>query len=390
MGATVVTTMTAISIVPPARATEWDITPRASLGLEYVDNPLLAPPSDPNRYTSGTEDLTSELSAGVVRHADRLDLTIDPRVYFARYRYNQLLNQNNEYLDIASAYKAESSTWSAGINAARDTTLTSEIGLTGLTNANRRHESLAVTLGPTVQITERLSASAQMLWSANHYDDATHTGLVDYRYSSADGKGSYALSERTTLAIDASVGQSSVSQLDTRTTNYSLDASVTRLLSELWTITASLGPSRVESDAGSENGVVYGVNAQRSGELVNFGAGASRAVIPTGRGTLTKRDQALLSVGDALTEQLTIGLSGQLSQNRDLLTTFGGGTSPYTVRYYSVEIDCQWRFAPSWSTSLALQDQRQFVSSSPSPTSIAQGYRANISIVWSGFPYRIH
>ncbi|MBV8062756.1 MAG: hypothetical protein JOY51_04125, partial [Nevskia sp.] len=61
----------------------------------------------------------------------------------------------------------------------------------------------------------------------------------------------------------------------------------------------------------------------------------------------------------------------------------------YTVRYYSVQNDLQWKLSPSWSLSLTAQAQRQYTSVPPNAGENASSYRINFGVVWYGRPRRL-
>ncbi len=371
-----------------AQAAEWAYTPQGGAGVEYVHNPQLVP-SSASSYAASTGDANATLSADIAKHGDGLDLTIDPSLFFSRFLDHSLFDHDDQFLNVAGAYKTERITWSAIANGARDTTLTSEAGVTGLTNSNGRHEGLTLSAGPTVQLTERLSLSAQGGWQANHYADSGQTGLIDYRYTTGDLRGIYALTERTQVSLDASVAQLSTAQLSDKPITYAAVGNLTTQLDEKWTATLAAGPSFVESDSGNENGVNYEADLQRHGELLTLTAKVSRSVTPTGRGVLTRYDQILLNAARPLSERLTMNLSGQFSRNRDLAENPLLQSSAFTVNYYSLQGNLQWKFAMNWGLSLSAQEQHQSVGASTAPGSSGNSYRFGLGIVWNGNPRRL-
>ena len=372
-----------------ARAAEWQGTPSVRLGAEYADNPLLVPKSA-TTYTSSTGDGTADLSADISKHGDNYDLSADPRAFFSRYVHRSLFDHDDQYLNLTGDLKSERTTWQGGVNGVRDTALTSEVGLTGITDTNRRHESLSVDGGPTYHLTERLTAAGQGSWLANHYVDAVGTGLVDYRYLSGDLNTNYALTERTQLGLDVSAGQLSASQGTSRSNNYAVQAVLTSRLTELWTANLSGGPSR-EDFGGVQRaaGAVYAAGLQHQGELYNLNAKISRTVTPTGRGVLTKYDQVLLSASGSITERLSTVVTAQYSRNRDYLNNSPTAPGTYALRYYSVQDELQWKLTPAWSLSLTAQAQRQYTTVPPGSGETASSYRVNLGVVWTGRPRRL-
>lgn len=377
----------ALSIMTPAsRAADWMLTPRTRVGDEFITNPVLSG-RDGSLYFSGTSDFTADLNADLSQHADNYDIALDPRLLFVEYYNQSLLDQNNQYLGVNSDYKTEKTTWSIATNGIRDTSLTSELGLTGLTNTNLRHESLQTTLGPSYQYTERLSFAAQAAWQGNHYEQALGSGLVDYRYTSLDLSSTYLLTERNSLQEDLSGGQLSAPEAGNRSNSYQLNSSLTSLLTETWTTTLIAGPSLVKSGQGSQYGVLYDGSIKYQGELTQFKADLSRSVVPTGQGVLTRRDQATLTFTYQATERLTTSLTGLAGRTRNIDTL--NTAAEFSLRYYSVLGDLEYQLASNWSLSLTAEDRQQKTTQPPGQPVTAEGYRVNIGIVWTGLPTRL-
>lgn len=358
-------------------AAEWIVNPTARVTTDYSTNPRL-------RVEGGDESTAAvgDLSATLLRRTERTEWTLAPRLHSERHPDDELLDRDDEYLSSAFTYYSERSQWAATLNLANDTTLTSELGLTGYTEDDRQHEGISVTAGPTYMLSERTSAGFQAFWNDNHYRDARFTGLVDYQYGALSLFSRHVLSDRSELSVSARAGELRV-PLDPGSDKQ--DASLTLGWSyqpwSLWTLNMSAGPSYARSNAASDDGLVFQTDLQRHAERWTFTTSAGRDITPTGRGALTRRDQLSVAASRSLTEHLSASLALRAVRNQELLTQSGGRGEQ--LEYGRVEVRLSWRMAQQWSLALGLGSVTQKVKSRPEG---ADNHGASLSIVWNGQP----
>ena len=343
------------------------------LATAYTDNPRLLEEGG----TSST-GMTADLSARLQRRTERLDLLLQPRLFSVRTDDDETLETDDQYLDSRLIYVTERSQWSATAGFARDTTLTSEAGLTGLVQANRRHESITVSGGPTWLLTERLDFSVQGYVLDSHYPDAGNSGLVDYQYRYASLGSGFAATERSKLRFTLQGGELVVPDFDTRTRDASARLAWEFNSGGLWTTTLSAGPAYVDAEFGQDTGTVFDATAERRGERWTFNAQAGRGLTPTGRGVLTKRDRAALSFNHRFTENLSAGTTLQWIRNQNLLQQ--PGISFTDVDYARVDLNLNWRLGEHWSLAISVGSTTQ----SYDNQNDAENYRASVGIVWNG------
>ena len=121
-----------------AAAAEWTLTPSGRVATAYIDNPHLL--EEGGASTTGT---IGEFAAVAKRRTERMDWTFEPRLRSARYQDDESLDSDDRSLRTQLGFATERSYWSASADLIRDTTLTSELGSTGLVQANRRHQSVS-------------------------------------------------------------------------------------------------------------------------------------------------------------------------------------------------------------------------------------------------------
>lgn len=358
-------------------AAEWTLNPTARVSTDYSTNPRLM-------IDGGSESTAAvgDLSATLMRRSGRTEWSLTPRLHSERHPDDELLDRDDEYLRGAFTYYTERSQWAGTLNFAHDTTLTSELGLTGYTEDNRQHEGISATLGPTYQLSERTSAGLEVLWNDNHYRDAAFTGLVDYRYGALSLFSRHVLSDRSELSMSARAGQLRV---PTNPGADKQDASVTLGWSykpwPLWTLNMSAGPSYARSDVASDDGLVFQTDLQHQAERWTFTTSAGRDITPTGRGALTRRDQLSVAASRSLTERLSASLALRAVRNQELLTQSGGRGEE--LEYGRVDLRLSWRLAQQWSLALGLGSVTQKVASRRES---ADNHGASLSIVWNGQP----
>ena len=151
---------------------------------------------------------------------------------------------------------------------------------------------------------------------------------------------------------------------------------------DLWSTTLSAGPAYVDADFGQDTGTVFDADAERRGERWTFNVHAGRGLTPTGRGVLTKRDRAALSVNRRFTANVSGGASLQWVRNQDLL---GQPDIAFTENEYGrADLNLNWRFAEHWSLALSVGG-----ATSSNNGNDAENYRASLGIVWNGQPHSL-
>jgi hypothetical protein len=353
-----------------ADASEWLMTPTARVVSEYTDNPRFF--VDGGTSTAGA---ALEASASLRRKTERSDLSLSPRLRSARYEDDETLDSDDQYLDGQYTFITERSQWTASTNFTRDTTLTSELGATGIVQANRRHESLTVSAGPSLQLTQRVAVGAQAYWLDSHYVDAQATGLVDYEYRAGSLFANVAADEISTVTLTGQHSELRVDGQESRTRSSSVSLGWRYRPLALWTLDLSAGPAFVETDFADDSGMIFDANLRRQGERWNAGLRVGRDLSPTGRGVLTQRDQLALTADRRLTERLSASVLARWIRNQDL------GISFLEVEYGRLDLSLSWRLAEHWHLALTAGAASQ---RPETRSQSAENYRTSLSIVWNG------
>ena len=360
-------------------AAEWQAVPSGYVGTSYADNPRLL--AGGGSSSSGT---VGEVKASLKRATERSELTLLPRFVSSRYSDDETLDTDDMFATAGYRWVGERSEWNMNLGLTRDTTLTSELGSTGLVDSNRRHEAGSFTVSPTVMLTERVVGGVQMFVVDNRYIDADFTGLTDYRYTTLSLFSRVVLTDAgSALTVTAQGGELSTDGFrgfETRDGSLRLRWEFRPWL--LWSAALSAGPSLVETDAGSDTGFVFDGEIKRQGDRWSLAANAGRSQSPTGRGVLTRRDEVHLSFNRAITERLSATVGARWIRSEDLLPE-QAGVRAYQVDYARLDIGANWRLSRDWSLSLRLGGNTQDYELAAER---ANGYRASLNVVWNGQP----
>jgi hypothetical protein len=364
-----------------ASAAEWQVAPSLNVGTSYADNPRLFTHDE-----TSSSGAIGELNAGLRRLTDRSELFLRPRLVSSRYSDDESLDSDDQYLTAGYNRQGERSEWNTELGLTRDTTLTSELGTTGLVQSNRRHQAVSFTVAPKVMFTERVSGGLQMSLIDNRYIDAESTGLVDYTYKALALYCTIALTDAgSSLTVTAQGGELASPgylQAATETRDASLRLGWSFQPWALWTASLSGGPSMVETDRNDDRGFVMDSELKRSGERWSLAASAGRSQSPTGRGLLSRRDEVRLNFTRDLTERLSGSIAARWVRSEDMLPQ-QGRPATYYVDYTRLDLGASWRMSRSWSLSLQLTANSQDYELAQER---ADGYRASLSFVWNGQP----
>jgi hypothetical protein len=221
-------------------------------------------------------------------------------------------------------------------------------------------------------MTERFQLDLTANWARVLYDQsAASTGLVDYRYVSGGPSATFAVSERGKFQVLASAGQYEALDGITKSRNYNLQLGFDRQLTEIWTLSTSLGYAKsynsqeifygpffigtiefgpyllgtVESE---QKGPVYNASLTRRGERLTVTASASRAFLPSGFEYLSRQDIAELSLNYTRSERWTFGAKVDY---QNTATPYSNGAL-LAVRYFSGQLSADWHWTQNWVISL--------------------------------------
>jgi len=359
-----------------AAAADWSNSVQAAGNAGFVTNPRFEPGSN-------VSDETAQLTVDdtTTAQTERAQLTITPHFAATRYNHDTDLNIATGSLDLAYVENLERGQWSFQGLGLTDSTVTSELGTTGITHVNRRHTAGTLSLGYQHFSTERLSWQLQASGQLTRYTDAAQFGLTNYDYGSLQAGPVWSFSERLQgsliLGADHLHPETGVAQSD-----YSANLQLKRSFSEQYSWRISAGRTRVNYGSGtSQNTSVYEIGATRKTERVQWDISVRRAVLPIGIGLLTPETVAAASMIVATSERSTL-----------TVTVNGIRTDPvfvpefiFNVLVYSGatwgQASGEWKFhfTPHWALDAAYSYARARNNDVPE---WAYGNQVRLGIVW--------
>lgn len=366
---------------PVARAGAWDVVGQGTIGGGYDSNVRLSP-IDKVADSNGVADASGSLSY----RDDAFSLQINPHVLMVRYDTERELNRSEQYLTLQAQNISERGTSSIALSGTQNTTLTSELGSTGVTEVNKKHREADLTVGNSWDATERFNLGAQLYTAVSRYEDARAFGLIDYNYGSAALTGGYARTERSSVTMQASMGKLQVPDIGVYDkTNLSVMLGYKVQFATGWRAAVSFGPSQIRTQGRADSGTVYAGSVSHQSLLTTFNLSLSRDVTPNGFGLLSRREQLRLDASRALSERWTTDWSVTASRNQNMLPD--GGIEQDRVAYADLTGNLHWRIAPTWTVTLAAGYSMQRVGTAqPS----AERQHAALNISWNGPTRSLH
>jgi hypothetical protein len=378
----IMATMVAMTAGRSAPGADWSETLEAVANAAYDTNPQLLPGSH-------MSDQSAQLAAdgSTTMQTELGQLTVTPRLSIVRYARETNLDIDTGNVNVSYVEKLERGQWNIGGQATTDSTVTSELGTTGITSVNFRHYQDNATLGYQYLSTERLSWQVQGSWQTARYNaDAQHSGLTNYDYGSVQVGPTWTFSERVQgsliLGADRINPQFAPTEKD-----YSANLQLNRSLSERYAWRASIGGTRVESGSGpSGSSSLFETGVTWRGERIQWDVSVKRSVLPIGLGLLARQDAAALSVLASTTEHSTLNLSFNAIRSYPVTAVFNiapGISLGFPVysgaSWGQATAEWQYHFSPNWALSAAYMQARARNENAPE---WANRKQARLGIVW--------
>ena len=366
-----------------AAAADWSETLDASATAAYDTNPTLTPGSN-------IADQSAQLAVNgnTSAQTERGQLTITPYLSIIRYARETNLDIDSGSIALAYVEKLERGQWNLSGQALTDSTVTSELGQTGITNVNLRHDAYNASIGYQYFSTERLSWQLQGSEQLTRYnDEAQRFGLTNYDYASIQFGPTWSFSDR--LLGSLGVGTDRINpQVGGNEEDYSVYALLKRNFSEKYAWRASVGATRVEvaGSTAAPTSTTFELGATRQGERVQWDLSAKRAVLPIGLGLLAREDVAALTAAVQTSEHSTLTLSFSLIRTDPVSISLY--LDPLISLRYQVYGGASWgqagaewqyHFSPKWALSAAYQQAR---ARNYNVAEWGNGNQARLGIVW--------
>jgi hypothetical protein len=335
--------------------------------------------SNPRMLDDHARSQSSSLAhaaAGLSRQTEITRVDLDATASAYRYGADSALDRSDRQLALQMSRRGERYSVGSGINLTWDTTLTSELGTTGITGFNQRHRARAVSLAPQWQLTPRFSTGLALGWQDSSYEQAARGGLSGYDYTYIGTTSDFIVGPATHASLSISAGRLDSDRYRYDTGNIDARFSLTHAWSQRWTGSISGGPSRVRADGRRSSGSVFGGTLSRRAELFTLDAAVERSTSPSGSGLLSRKDEITFGSTASLAEHVTASASLGVIRSRDIMP--GAGIAAARVSYARAGASLAWNLARGWNLSMSAGDARQRVADGT-----ARNLDARLSFSWS-------
>ena len=344
-------------------AKEWYFQPNAHFKTLYNDNIRLF--SQKSRQSLNTESFGFITSAGAnmgVR-SDRYDIGLNASGVINRYISNFDLNSDNVFLNATSVFKVnEKNILRLNGDYIKDSTLASQLDISGITSQNIIRETLAI----NPQWTYFFSKLTSVETSYRHADvnyaqpaDPTLSNFFDYTSDNASIEVSHQWNEVLKSHFNFSALILDFSALNGSTNFYTSNLGVDYKFIETWTTSLEIGIYNNVSESNSNGnttisnkaGPVFLFKTKKSFETSNLEAGYSRKGQARGTGGISLVDSAFIRFNQQLSEQFNVGIHGSYGD----LSRFSGSANQNSFTTYSAGINASWIISPQFDLTLSYQ-----------------------------------
>ena len=367
-----------ISLVPAPslRAADWLWQPAFEWRMDNQSNRLLS-----NTDATASQAVWLSFDASLKRDTEDSELSLRPHFGIQRFVNESRLNSEDGSLQAAGRWLFEYSQFALSADAARVSTLITELSETGIVDANGRRNVLDANASWSQNIAPQSELDTQLGVSDIKYPDGLRQGLVSYRYTSASLSLARRQSDYLTWNLTAFGGDLDAPLALTKSRDLGLRAGLTRALSLVMRLDLSAGitNTRLEDFFGSRNdrSQVWLAKLTRATEMGQWSLSAERNIVPNGRGVLARRDELALGFSRPLSAMLTASLGLHAIRNADRGTS---GLNSDDYRYYTGEAALARTLTQAWTLALRVgANNAQRLASDTD----AHGWYAAVTLDWA-------
>ena len=296
-------------------AAEWSAQPWANARAECSDNLQLR-----TGHTQSTTGGVMDAGIHLKRADEQGNVSLTPALRASRYDSSEPLDSNDQIVKGAWSRNSERGVWQLDGEWTHDTTLTSELEISGLVQTRKRRLLRYLSPSYSFALTARSTIAADVSYTTVKYGGAQFTGLVNYDYKRADVSMTYQWSEQSSVTETLYGTRLEAAQISNRTDTTGAQIQVNTALSERWNGTVGFGAYRNHGGIGStdRNGGLINLSLSRKDEKGDWRIGVNRSVDPSGTGVLVQRDQLSVTRDHQFDERWHLNASTYWVVNKDL------------------------------------------------------------------------
>lgn len=355
------------------------VSSESSMGVatNYNSNPYLLPAD-----AHAAESAAVLLNLPITYNSAATSFDLAPRFRFAQTRGAEALLSNYQYLDSDWKLLSDRNTFSASAAWHHDSTLYNEFENGELSGRSLGRLEQTAALDWQRALSERGAVHLSGSWDKVDYSQSNGTGLANFNYGQGSARYDWSLSERWQWSTTAGVGDYELLDRSNRSEQRFVQTSLSRALSERWSMSAQIGYSHLSSSTqgsvcsetlqignnlyclqfaqvqqttsgGSGN---YVLSVERKSERFVLDAAVSRAIEPSGLGGLLTQDDVSVRDSYEWTERWTLNATLHAARLADALQGIQLGDR----RNSDVDLGAVWQWTEHWTLQLqaALNWQR--------------------------------
>jgi hypothetical protein len=335
-----------------ALAQRWQLLSSADLGLGYDDNAGFS-----SEDKVGSFVVRPSAAFQALRSTEESEIAAAVQVFAERYTEASRFDNEGVLVELGSFYDAERNRFDLDASFDTESTLTSEVETSGITQINKQRYRFIVSPDWTYSLSERAAINLGLNYRDISYEDADIIPLFDYRVGSVLLGGSYRTDERTTVELQFEYGRYDAPEVDRQYYNVGGQLGVRYLLTETWSVDGRAGvrqtrsrfrdesAARVEDESAGPTFSFAMSNSLRNGGRLNLGL--VRNLLPSGTGDVLDTTRLNLRVDYPLAERWRIGFDTRAYRNRQP----NGEASALDRKYLAARLSLGFQLAPSWSLS---------------------------------------
>ena len=346
-----------------AHAGVWGIDPLIGAVGDYSTNAqLLDVPH------TAQADGALLLNAPTTYNGNGVELLVAPSFRISNSTGYSSVTSDYDRLNVKGELDSDRNVFTAAAGVSRDSTLYYDYLTDG--GIGVRRDSWTADFDWRRKLTERLDLDTDAGSTEARYARGSGIStLTDYKYSSLSPTVAWNSSERGKLTITAGVGLYDSLDSTTSSRNANLQAGFERKLTEVWSLTSTVGysrainrlngdqefleftpygpeivfvPFRLQS---TQSGTVYSLNLSRQGERLSLNATASRQLAPTGFEYLALLTAYELTTSYVCSERLSFG--SDLRYMKYQAPPQLGESYQSTPKYMGINVS--WRWTERWT-----------------------------------------
>jgi hypothetical protein len=364
-------------------AAEWSVQPIFSIETDYDSNRGYAPQPE------GSEEAVLYGDVKLQRALENTQIFLEPRFDLRRYSTSVWGPGSDRSLNAGIAWTGLGMKVNLTGFIADQTTLTTELTESGITNADSRRKSSQVNGEWDWWQTERYQTYLQAGYISASYSGTPLISLElpGYRYPNGAFGERFFLSERVTFSVSAFGDALSSDRVGNSSHEAGGQLELQDQLSEKNSFDVSVGQSKRYLYGERNSGTNAAVNLTHAFERGSVAFTFVRSLVPYGTGFLVQRQQISATLTRPLAPTLDVTLTLQRIQNNAAAVRLGLDRPFYD--YGSLGLN--WKMGESWSLQPQISSGWTRPVASPNSTDSAydvtvREWRAQVTLVWQPLP----